>query len=53
MKLHVVGIDLGKTVSSSGTGLNRKGGDSQVMFSSAAAGLDREFRSAVDRHGVR
>ena len=52
MKLHVLGIDLGKTVFHLvGLDSSGQGGDPQAMFSHATAGLHREFASAVDRHG--
>jgi hypothetical protein len=42
MNLHMLGIDLGKTVFHLvGLDVNRQGGDPQEMFSQAAAGLHR------------
>ena len=52
MKLHVLGIDLGKDgFSFGGAGFSGQGGDSQAMFSDPSAGLHREFAGAVDWHG--
>ena len=53
MKLHVLGIDLGKTVFHLvGVDSTGKSGNSQEMFPQAVAGLHREFAGAVDWHGV-
>ena len=52
MKIHALGIDLGKTVFHL-VGLDASGQvvSTQAMFSHAIAGLHREFAGAVDRHG--
>ena len=53
MKLHVLSIDLGKTVFHlGGLGSNGQGG-SQEKFSPAAAGLFCQCAGAVDWHGSR
>jgi hypothetical protein len=52
MKLHVLGIDLGKTVFSFGwAGFNWQSGDPQAMFSQATVGIHGELGSAVDWDG--
>jgi hypothetical protein len=52
MKLHLLVIDLGKTVPSGRFGFNWKRGDPQEMFLPAAVGLHRKFAGAVDWHRV-
>ena len=52
MKIHALGIDLGKTVFRSGRfGCKWAGGSTEAMFAHPTVGLHCEFTSAVDRHG--